>query len=152
MPAIQGDQFECFAYTGQQTRLNTDATKTLLQRLVDEGKITQEESESCFKTIDTLTIKSARRDVSLKTKWVAPTLGPNTTPEKIADDLGAVRERIKLDQKTEGFLKEAIKARGGLDPNAKNNMFDPEKAAKAIEEAMEARQHYATLGVGFDTE
>lgn len=111
MSYAKGDLFETLISDGEQVRIDTDKVKTLLQSLVDNGRLTAEEKTQYFKTIPTTTVKTTRIDISLKAKWVAPSLGANTTPEFITDQLGAVRERIKDDQRTEGFLKEALKSK-----------------------------------------
>lgn len=108
MTVVLGEQFEMMSSDGSQIRIDSDTVKELLQRLVDEGTITQETSESCFKTIYMHTVRTNRRDSALKPKWIAPTLGANATPEMIVDQLGDVREKMKSLEKTEGFLKEAL--------------------------------------------
>ncbi len=121
MAITVGEQFECMVSESQQVRLDTENVKKLLDSLLLRKLITQEESESCFMTLDIKTVKTNRRDASLKPKWVAPTLGPNATPEMIVDQLGEVRERMNNDKKTEGFLKEGYNTRmAQLNPQPTN--------------------------------
>ncbi len=115
MTMVRGEQFECMSYEVPRTLLNQTFVKELIQRLVDEGKISDEEARSCYVSSSALTIKTARIDVALKPKWVAPSLGANATPEFIVDQLGTVRERMANDKKTEGFLKEALKSKANMD-------------------------------------
>lgn len=62
------------------------------------------------------TLRVTRLGVKPKSTWKAPNLD-NATPGGLADQLGDVREQIKELEKTEGFLKEALKAR--MRPNDK---------------------------------
>lgn len=82
----------------------------------------QVQARSSGKASDKASDKSPNK-VSKPLKFETPTLGDNTTPERLADELGAAREHKAYWEKMEAFYKEALKGRAkGTD--AKSFMGD----------------------------
>jgi len=108
MAVLEAEDFEMMSTTTTQVRVDGDAVKDLLARLVLAEKITEAEAAGCFKEISFETIKTARKDKAKKSKFVPPNLA-NATPSGVVDMLGLVREKTKDLEKEEGILKDWIK-------------------------------------------
>jgi hypothetical protein len=111
MALIDAENFEMMSSDTTQVRIDGDAVKELLERLLLAGVITEEEKAACFKEISFVTIKTNRKDKTKKPKFVPPNLGPNTTPERVVDMLGENREKKKDLEKEEGMLKDYLQAK-----------------------------------------
>ena len=111
MAVIDAENFEMMSTSTTQVRIDGDAVKELLERLVLAGQITEAEKAACFKEISFETIKTNRKDKSKKPKFVAPVLGANITPEAVVDMLGECREKAKDLEKEEGIYKDWLKAK-----------------------------------------
>lgn len=108
MALIDAEDFEMMSTDTTQVRIDSDAVKDLLDRLVLAEVITEEEKAACFKEISFVTIKTNRKDRSKKPKWVPPKLGANATPEMVVDMLGECREKAADLKKEEGMYKDYL--------------------------------------------
>lgn len=111
MTAKTGEAFEMVSSATTQVRLDGDAVKTLLERLIAEGKITLEESQGCFKQISFETVRTTRLYAANKPTYEPPKFGPNITAAGLVDMLGETREKQKILEKDEGIIKVALAAR-----------------------------------------
>ncbi len=124
MALQDGEDFEMMSSETTQVRIDGDAVKALLERLVLAEVITEKESQACFKEISFTTIKTARKDSSKKPKFIPPNL-KNATPVGVVDMLGGVREKKKDLEKEEEIYKDWLKTQI-IDPeNAKAEKVQP---------------------------
>jgi hypothetical protein len=112
MALIDAENFEMMSSDTTQVRIDGDAVKDLLDRLLLAEVITEEEKNACFKEISFVTIKTSRKDKNKKLKFDPPKLnGANITPEAVVDMLGECREKKKNLETEEGMYKEYLQAR-----------------------------------------
>jgi hypothetical protein len=108
MAVRSAEDFDMITFEQTQTRLNGDAVKGLLERLVGANTITPEEYQSCFKDISFTVVSTKRKDRAKKPKYIPPVLD-NITIIGLCDQLGLTREKMSDLKKDEGIYKERLK-------------------------------------------
>lgn len=105
VPLVQGEKFVATLMTITQDRIDADAVRATL---------TPEQLREVVRTIEMEQMR-VKAILPEKTKFVAPSFA-NATPGGLADMLGDVKEQIKVLEKMEGLIKEALKARWPEEP------------------------------------